>query len=272
MYPGSMRKLLACLLLTLLATPAFAGATDWQELAPGVRARLISADAIDPADGRLHAGFELDMPASTKTYWRIPGEAGIPTEFDFSASTGLGPAAIIWPYPQIDRTDGFRDYVYRGHLVIPIDFTPAAGTAATLAVNTMLGICSDICVPAQASFSLPISFGAADPGQASRLQIALGQTPDIWPAGPAPFGAITANAYGIEIADLDPGIDPASVIADLGDPAILFAAPQKSPDGRRWSLKLLGDTGAQGLVGRTVQLTFLARSIPYAVSREIAAE
>ena len=45
----------------------------------------------------LLAGLQLDMPANTKTYWRVPGETGIPSEFDFSASVGLTSGTIDWP-------------------------------------------------------------------------------------------------------------------------------------------------------------------------------
>ncbi len=40
------------------------------------------------------------MPQTTNTYWRIPGETGIPTEFDFAASTGVSGPQVHWPYPR----------------------------------------------------------------------------------------------------------------------------------------------------------------------------
>ncbi len=42
-----MIQVVALILLTLSAGPALAGATDWQEVAPGVKLRLISSDRID---------------------------------------------------------------------------------------------------------------------------------------------------------------------------------------------------------------------------------
>ena len=68
-------------ILALAAAPACAGATAWQELAPGVKLRLVASDTLS-ADGTTLAALELDMPAGTKTYWRVPGESGIPTELD----------------------------------------------------------------------------------------------------------------------------------------------------------------------------------------------
>jgi DsbC/DsbD-like thiol-disulfide interchange protein len=260
--------LIAC--VTLATAPALAVATAWQDLAPGVRARLISNDTIGA--GQTIVGLELDMPQDTKTYWRIPGDSGIPTEFDFSATTGIGDPLVDWPFPEIDATDGYRDFVFHGHLVVPVRFAVAAGaSAATVDAKVTLGICSDLCVPAQAHFSLPIAFGKSDPGQSLRLEMAEAQAPITWTAPHPPVGAITADVQGLRIAAIDSSIDPQSIIADVGDPATLFSAPQKSPDGSSWLLKLAGQTGGKALAGKSVQLTFMTPAGPYAVSRVVAA-
>lgn len=256
----------AILVVTLLASPAFAGATPWQDLAPGTKGRLISSDTI--VNGKSLVGLELDMPADTKTYWRIPGEAGIPPELDFAGSTGLSGTRALWPYPEIDTSAGVLDYVYHGHIVLPVEIT--AGAGATIDATAMLGICSDICVPAQAKFTLPLG-ASPDAEQALRLDQAVATVPVPWDQSSPPFGPITAVPHGLEVASIDPAIDPASIIVDVGDPSQLFAAPQKSPDGTAWLLKRLGDSGAQGLEGRTVELTFQTRSGPYAASQQIAA-
>jgi len=261
-----MLRLLPAIALTLAATPALAGATAWQDIAPGTRARVISSDIV--SGGKTLVGLELDMPADTKTYWRIPGETGIPTQFDFAGSSGVSTPVVLWPYPQLDATEGFRNYVYHGHLVLPVQLT--VDGAATLDTAVTLGVCSDICVPAQASFSLPLR-ADADPEQSLRLQQAVATTPIDWDQPAPPFGAVSAVPGGLAIADVDPAIDPASIIADVGDPQVLFGAPQKSPDGRTLILKLLEESGAQGLEGRPVSLTFTTASGPYAVSRPVAA-
>jgi DsbC/DsbD-like thiol-disulfide interchange protein len=263
-----MLKPLAIVILTFAASPALAGATPWQEIAPDARARLISSDTL--SNGALLAGLEIDMPSTSKTYWRVPGESGIPTTFDFSASTNVGTPAIDWPFPSVDRTGGLTDYVYRGPVVIPIELKPGQG-AAGLEVSIVLGICSDICVPAQAKFNLPIDPAHPDSAQSIRLSQAEAQVPIAWDKADPPFGAVTATPDGIAITDPSPNIDPTGLIADVGDPAILFSTPQKSPDGTLWTLKLLGGAAGKGLEGRPVQLTFMTASGPYAVSRQIAA-
>lgn len=263
-----MIRVVALMLLTLGAGPALAGATDWQEVAPGVKLRLISSDRIE--GGVTLAGLEIDMPATTNTYWRIPGETGIPTEFDFSASTGVNSPQVHWPYPQIDRSRGYLDYAYYGPVVLPFE-VEADETQAILDVSVVLGICDEICIPATARLALPLTFAAPDDAQSLRLDQAMSQTPFLWDKPGEPFATVEAGLDGsLHVYGADPSIDPQSVIADIGDPAILFETPQKSPDRDLWTLKPLGGAAKKGLEGSSVQLTFLTPDGPYAVTRDVA--
>jgi len=261
-----MLRAALCILVTLAAGPALAGATAWQEISPGVKARLISSDSV--SNGETLAGLELDLPQGTNTYWRIPGESGIPTEFDFSGSSGIADPQVHWPFPQIETTAGYRDYVYRGPVVFPIALKTGGGV---LNASIMLGVCSDVCVPARASFSLPIQGGKTDPAQSLRLDQAEATTPIAWDRPGDPLVSVSASPDGLVLSGLDPAVDAASLIADVGDPAILFETPQKSPDGSLWTLKLLGGARGKKLEGRSVQLTFMTSNGPYTVSRKIAA-
>ncbi len=263
-----MLRSLVIIAVTLLTAPAFAGASQWQEIAPGVKARLISSDTL--VDGMSLAGLELDMPHNTNTYWRIPGETGIPTEFDFTASSGLTEPTVHWPYPEIDRSRGYMDYAYYGPVVLPIEFEAGEG-AAVLDVAVTLGVCSDICVPATAKLTLPLTFAAPDAAQSIRLDQAMAETPILWGQPGQPFGSVEAGLDGsLHLLSPDASIDPASIIADVGDPSILFETPQKSPDGAIWTLKPLGGGVRKGLEGSSVQLTFETSKGPYAVTHLIA--
>jgi DsbC/DsbD-like thiol-disulfide interchange protein len=263
-----MLRSLLLIAVTLAVPPVFAAETPWQEIAPGVKARLISSDVV--VDGMSLAGLELDMPANTNTYWQMPGETGIPTEFDFSASSGLAEPTVHWPYPEIDRSRGYMDYAYYGPVVLPFEFEAGEG-AAVLDVAVTLGVCSDICVPASTRLTLPLSFGPADAAQSIRLDQAMALTPILWDQPGQPFGSVEAGLDGsLHLLSPDPSIDPASIIADVGDPAILFETPQKSPDGSVWTLKPLGGEVRKGLEGSSVQLTFETPMGPYAVTQVIA--
>lgn len=259
-----MRFLLS-LFLCLSAFPAFAAASDWQELAPGARARLISADEVS-AEGSILVGLEIEMLPGLKTYWRVPGETGIPTTFDFSRSGGIGDFRVLWPYPTIDQSTGYLDYVYRGPTVLPIELT-ATGAPMDLDLNVVMGICSDICVPVQARFALPIRPAKADAGQSIRLRQAVAEVP-VAPGTDTGIGMVMLGDTGLLVAIEDPGIDPATLIVATGDPAILFGAPQKSPDNGGVIVPVLTG-GGPSLAGQMVEISYMTPEGPFVVDREI---
>jgi DsbC/DsbD-like thiol-disulfide interchange protein len=268
-YREGVRVSVALLVaLALAAQPALAGSTAWQEIAPGTRARLISSG--EAIDGVHRAGLEIELPHRTKTYWRVPGETGVPMVFDFTASINVEDAEVLWPYPLIENDAGFRDYVYRGTVVIPFEFS-ATAPGAVLDASVSLGVCSEICVPVSARFTMPVETGQPDGAQAIRLDQAMRDVPVLWDQAGQPFATVEAGLDGsLHLYGAHSSIMPDSVIVDSGDPAVLFQTPQKSPDGRLWTVKPLGHAGGRALEGTSVQLTFLTPMGPYAVSRVVA--
>lgn len=263
-------RILVLVVALLLAAPAVAAETAWQELSPGVKARLVSSD-VRAADGTTLVALELDMPTGTKTYWRVPGESGIPPDFDFSASVGLGGETVAFPYPTRDTTAGFLDYVYFGPTVFPMTLAVAADQPAQVVLNATLGVCSDVCVPAQASFTLPLGFTKADAGNRLRINQALATTPLPWD-GADPISDVTLDAEGLTLTQTDPSLDPDSFIADVGDPAVVFGTPQKGPDGRSVFLPLLASSAGSVAEGKPLHITFMTDRGPYEVIRRIGTD
>ena len=78
-----------------LPAPTRAGeASPWSSV-DGAAIRLLPGKA--PAAGP--AGIEIKLAEGWKTYWRSPGDAGIPPTFDWSKSQNLGSIAVLWPAP-----------------------------------------------------------------------------------------------------------------------------------------------------------------------------
>ena len=254
-------------MLLFTPLPAFAGETPWQEIAPGVTARMISSDARS-ADGTTLVGLEINLPPGVKTYWRVPGETGIPTEFDFSASTGIGATAVIWPYPVIDRQNGYTDFVYHGPTVLPISLA-TEGESPVVSATVLMGVCSDICVPVTASFQLTLDFTKRDPGNGLRLSQAMALAPIAWDGLDEPIGDIWIDpaSGSLAVAIAEPGIEPQSVIATGGPGAPLFGAPQKSPEPNLVLLPILGKPIDKGLEGQSISITFMTDMGPYSVTR-----
>ncbi len=83
-----------------------------------------------------------------KTYWRSPGDAGIPPEFDWANSQNVASVQFIWPTPDVFSTNGMRTIGYHKELVLPIRVTPRdPSRPVVLNAHIEMGVCSDICVP-----------------------------------------------------------------------------------------------------------------------------
>lgn len=266
-----MRVQTLALLTILLAAPAHAGETAWQEVAPGVKLRLISTGQIK-ANGTTLLGLEIDMPETTKTYWRVPGDTGLPTELDFSGSTGVVAHQILWPYPTRHEGADYLDYAYFGPTVLPIELTVDPGTPR-VELTAVLGVCSDICVPAQASFSLPLDETAPDRPNGLRIRQALALWPMPWEGDPQPIGNIHYDAATgmLAVRLSDPGVDPASLIAATATGAPLFGTPQKSPEPNLVFIPVLDKGNQIDLDGQNIQLTFMTGMGAFEVSRPVLA-
>ncbi len=127
-------------------------------------------------EGHHIAAIRIDLAPGWKTYWRRPGEAGIPPEFGWSGSENVADIRVHWPVPEVFRQEGLRSVGYRDGVVLPVEIVPIDRSAPVhLALSAAFGICRDICVPVtgQARAELPPEGGPVDP----RIQSALANRP-----------------------------------------------------------------------------------------------
>lgn len=250
--------------------PALAATTEWQQIAPGAQLRLISSDVLKP-DGTMMVALDVRLDPGIKTYWRVPGETGIPVQLDFAGSSGVTESEILWPLPIREQADGYTDHVYYGDVTFPIRLT-LAGDDAHLNVAILMGVCSDICVPVSSTLDLTPAIGTRDIASDISIRQALASVPLVWTNGPAPIGNATydANSNNLILADVSENFDLAKLIASTADPSIVFAAPQKSPNTGLITLERLGWGELSDLTGETVSLVFQSTSGPYLVERVMA--
>ncbi|MCR8826084.1 protein-disulfide reductase DsbD domain-containing protein [Pseudosulfitobacter koreensis] len=127
-------------------------------------------------DGRLVAGLDLQLKPGWKTYWRSPGDAGIPPQFDWSRARNVGSVAITWPTPHVFHQNGMRSIGYKDRVVIPLHIQPRSpGQPVRMRMQMDLGVCSEICVPYQLDFDTTLDAAAVKP--VPTLAAALAQSP-----------------------------------------------------------------------------------------------
>lgn len=92
--------------------------------------------------------LRLTLAPGWKTYWRSPGDAGIPPEFDWRASDNLEGVMLHWPTPHVFTQNGMRSVGYKHEIILPLTVRPArTGQPVQLRGTIQIGICKDICVP-----------------------------------------------------------------------------------------------------------------------------
>ena len=115
-------------------------------------------------DGTRVAALRLTLAPGWKTYWRAPGDAGIPPQFDWSGSRNLRAVGISWPTPEVFLTAGMQTIGYSGTLVLPVTLSPRQPDAAiALDVDLDIGVCSDICVPHRMTLTAMIDGATTKP-------------------------------------------------------------------------------------------------------------
>jgi DsbC/DsbD-like thiol-disulfide interchange protein len=178
--------LAAALSLLSPGPPAFAAdpfSTDWAPAAKS-RARLI-------AGGGNLAGFEIALSPGAITYWRDPGDAGLPPTLDFSASDNIASVEPEFPAPKrIKEADGGEAFGYDGDVVFPLAVKPRdPAKPATLKLNADFAVCEKVCLPAKAHLELKLPSARGSP-HAGAIDAALAAVPRA--VAPKDFGALEA--------------------------------------------------------------------------------
>lgn len=165
-------------LALLLVMPFSALAQD--ALPPGLASAELLPGWITPQGHRMTA-LHLRLEPGWKTYWRSPGDAGVPPRFDWQQSQNLGRIDLHWPRPETFESAGERTLGYHGELILPIEAAPRdPGQPMDLDVQVDFGLCDDICVPAQVALRAPPPGPAPDPA----IQAALARMPVAAPGQP----------------------------------------------------------------------------------------
>lgn len=224
-----------CLAAALPVAPSDAPAQGVPEEA--ARAALIAGG--HRPDGTHLAAVEIRLAPGWHTYWRMPGAAGIPPQFDWSRSGNLRAIAYQWPRPEVFEIAGSLSIGYSGVLVLPVVVTPEApDQPVDLALDLFFGVCAEVCIPAEAQLAARLTADGQSDAR-PRIEAALSlRARSAAEAGVAGVSCrLVAGADGYELtAEItfatDPGPGQTAVI-EAGDPATWIAMPQSRTEGRK---------------------------------------
>jgi DsbC/DsbD-like thiol-disulfide interchange protein len=118
--------------------------------------RLIAGMPLQTsADRILRAGIEMKLAPGWKTYWRHPGDSGVPPRFDFAGSENVKDIQVLWPAPVRFADGGGMSVGYVGAVVLPLRVLPANAQApTTVRLKLDYAVCEKLCVPEEATLEL----------------------------------------------------------------------------------------------------------------------
>jgi DsbC/DsbD-like thiol-disulfide interchange protein len=219
----------AALTYFLTALPARAQDASAWDTDTHSAARLIAGSLNPQAAAPVRAGIEIRLDSGWHTYWRYPGDSGVPPTFDFGGSVNVKSATVLWPAPhRFPDGAGGNSIGYKGDFVLPVHIVPQdASKPASLKVKITYAVCEKLCVPAEAKTELMLSGNAG--AEDATLAAAEAQVPK-----PVALGA--GGNLAIKSFHREPGGAHERVVVDVA-----------APDGAPVDLYVEGPTPEWGL-------------------------
>jgi DsbC/DsbD-like thiol-disulfide interchange protein len=226
-------------------------------------ARLIAGTR--GADAPLRAGIEIRLKAGWHTYWRYPGDAGVPPQFDFTGSQNLKAVEVRWPVPRRIPEAGLIAIGYDRDVILPLKVTPQdPSKPVTLRLKLNYAICEKLCVPAEAKGELALA--GASSTQDAPLAAAEARVPRQRSLNEGAGLAVRSvqreagsNPPRLLIDVAAPGSGPVDLFAegptDQWAPPLPVLTPGAPPPVQRFALDLDGAPPGETFEGALIKLT-----------------
>ncbi len=148
-------------MMSFTARTCLAAAASLFILGGGAQAQSVPDDLVrieileggSARNGTVLGAVRVTLSDGWKTYWRAPGDAGIPPTFSWAGSQNVANVSITWPTPDVFLTSGLRTLGYHDQMILPVEITPQQpGAPVRLKGRIGIGICKEVCVPSELTF------------------------------------------------------------------------------------------------------------------------
>ena len=149
-----------CLGVLMIASgPAFSASSPWVK-ANHASARLITSVGETGDLATMPAGLEIKLDGDWKTYWRSPGDAGLPPTLNWKGSVNIASTALLYPAPERVTVLGIQTFGYKHDVVFPVDITLVErGKPLDLKLALEILVCAEQCVPEVFDLALMLPLG-----------------------------------------------------------------------------------------------------------------
>lgn len=251
-----------CLLGLGMITPAAAGPFD-------DIARIDVIPGWQTAADTHMAGLRITLKPGWKTYWRAPGDAGIPPSFSWVGSENITAARVHWPVPHVFDQGGMQSIGYHDGVVLPIALTRSDPSGPIrMSGEIAIGVCEDICVPVTLPFAAVIPAGGMRDGAITAAL--LNQPRTAQDAGvKSATCAITPADIGLTVTatlTMPSAGAPETLVIEAGNPEVWVSQADITRDGTRLraTVDMIHATNTSFALDRSaIRMTVLGRD--YAV-------
>ena len=268
--PMILRVLLAATALAVALTPAQA-ADGWSK-APNSRVRLNWCGGVEGLDAKFAkdavelAFLELRLDPGWKTYWRTPGDSGVPPTATWEKSKNLARASFYFPAPQRLADQGGESIGYKDRVVLPLRIERTnTKSPVGLGMSLSFGVCKNICVPVDIDLIGGCFEGGLNDDIAINVEAvprAPGQRRDSDPNLVAVTGSVVGPAPKLTL-DVDFGVGSTGTDLFIEAPDSLYVpmtvrAASDAKGRARFTVDLSKTLDPKDLLGKELRLTMVS--------------
>jgi thiol:disulfide interchange protein len=206
--PSFLRRLLAAGLLAVAGSAMAAGVPGPTVTTEQVRAELVAHAPEGVAPGKpLWLGLVIRHKPEWHTYWKNPGDSGLPTTLQWTLPNGVTAGEIDWPTPRRLPIGPLMNFGYEGELLLPVPAQVSQGFAGnTLDVKLRADwlVCREVCIPESGEFALSIPAQGSFAANGARFEKAWAARPAEAPAGVQASSEVTPAGLVLRVQGLDP--------------------------------------------------------------------
>lgn len=178
----SMKKIILSLFAILIYTSAsaYAAESSWAS-SEQMQAKILSAhESIGSDQSTINAALQTRLAPGWHSYWRNPGESGLPPKIIWDNSENIEDITMHFPAPKRFQELDLTTFGYDGDVMYPLDITlKEAGKDAVLDIALETMVCKDICLPINLPLKLELKSGeGADSKHRTIINYAREKIPD----------------------------------------------------------------------------------------------
>ncbi|WP_213286928.1 protein-disulfide reductase DsbD domain-containing protein [Bradyrhizobium sp. sGM-13] len=218
----------------------------------------------------LLGGVAIQLQPGWKTYWRTPGDSGVPPRFDFSKSDNVEAVTVLWPAPmKFDDGAGGTALGYKQQVVLPLRIVAKnADKPVTLRTHISYAVCEKLCIPVEAHAELAFaSVASTEDGTLSEALNAVPKPANVGDPNPLTIRGVKREGKNVLVDVTAPEAREVNLFAEGPTPDWALPVPklveQGPPGVKRFAFELDGLPPGASLEGAALKLTLVGGDRAY---------